>query len=82
MTQGSSLVKKINFQVAEVHKPLLSISRVADLGYDCMLGKTGGCLIDRVTGEKIPLTRRDNLYVLKAWVKQDPNDTTPFVGPA
>ena len=81
MTSGSQQCKKISFQIADVHKPLLSISKVADLGFDCVLGKHGGYLIDTVTGEKIPLHRRDNLYVLKAWVKQDPNDTTPFAGP-
>ena len=81
MTLGSRTCKKTCFQVADVHKPLLSISRIADLGFDCILGKAGGYLADTVTGERIPLTRRDNLYVLKAWVKQDPNDTAPFVGP-
>ena len=81
MTQGSQTCKKICFQIADVHKPLLSISKVADLGFDCLLGKNGGYLIDTLTGEKIPLDRRDNLYVLKAWVKQDPSDTAPFHGP-
>ena len=80
-TAGSQLIKKINFQVADVHKPLLSISRIADLGFDCVLGKLGGYLADSITGERIPLQRVDNLYVLKAWVRQDPNDTTPFAGP-
>ena len=80
-TAGRQLIKKINFQVADVHKPLLSISRIADLGFDCVLGKLGGYLADSITGERIPLQRVDNLYVLKAWIRQDPNDTTPFAGP-
>ena len=82
MTQGSGIMKKVNFQVAEVHKPLLSITRVADMGYDCVLGKDGGYLIDQSSGERIPLYRKDNLYILKAWIKQDPSDVTPFGGPA
>ena len=82
MTVGSNTAKKIPFQVADVHKPLLSISRVADLVFDCMLGKHGGMLVDTVTGERIPLIRRDNLYVMKAWVRQDLNDVKPFGGPA
>ena len=81
MTSGSQLCKKINFQIADVYKALLSISRIADQGFDCVLGKEGGYLVDRESSERIPLYRRDNLYVLKAWVKQDPNDTAPFVGP-
>ena len=71
MTEGSGVPKKIVFQIADVHKPLLSISRLADNGFLCMLGKDGGYLEDTETGERIPLTRRDNLYVMKAWVRQD-----------
>ena len=82
MTPGSQAAKKIIFQVADAHKALLSISRVADLCFDCVLGKTGGKLVDTVTGECIPLQRRENLYVLRAWVKQDPNGVAPFQRPA
>ena len=78
MTPGNQVAKQITFQVADVHKALLSISRIADQGFDCLLGKHGGFLIDSTSGERIPLQRRDNLYVLKAWVKQDPNDVEPF----
>ena len=81
MTAGSNLCKKLTFQVADAHKALLSITKVADLGFDCVLGKTGGKLVDTVTGEVVPLQRKDNLYVMKAWVKQDPNDLQPFARP-
>ena len=86
MTLGSSAAKKIVFQVADVHKPLLSISRCADMGFQCHLGKEGGYMEDTMTGETIPLHRVDNLYVMKAWIKRDPdpipkNDGTPFGGP-
>ena len=49
------------FQVADVHKPLLSISGCADMGFDCHLGDKGGHLLDKQAGENIPLGRRDNL---------------------
>ena len=85
MTVGSSTAKKIVFQVADVHKPLLSISRCADMGFLCHLGKDGGYLEDIVTGETIPLVRRENLYVMKAWVKRDPGQVpdpeAPFQRP-
>ena len=71
MTENSSLGKRIIFQCADVHKALLSVSRCADLGYECVLGKEGGELRDTVTGDVIPLHRRGNLYVLRAWIKQD-----------
>ena len=83
MTVGSGKSKRITFQVADVHKPLLSISGCADMGYDCYLGKKGGHLVDTETGEMIPLERRENLYVMRAWVRQDPTVSVsqPFVGP-
>ena len=71
MTENSTLAKRIIFQCADVHKALLSVSRCADLGYECVLGKDGGELRDMVTGDVVPVHRRGNLYVLKAWIKQD-----------
>ena len=71
MSVGSARPKRITFQVADVHKALLSITRVADAGYDCYLTATGGQLIERKTGEVSPISRRGNLYVMKAWVRAD-----------
>jgi hypothetical protein len=65
MTIGSMAPKKIIFQIADVHKPLLSVTACSDMGYDCYLGKDGGSLRDRVTGEIIPLQRQGSLYTLR-----------------
>ena len=70
MTENSHVMKEIVFQCADIHKPLLSVSRCADLGYQCILEKSGGKLKDTVTGEEIPIHRRGNLYVMRAWVRQ------------
>ena len=77
MTEDSSIMKKLTFQCADVHKALLSVSKVADLGYECVLGKLGGKLIDTLTGDVVPLHRRGNLYVMRAWVRQDSGFTRP-----
>ena len=69
MTIGSMVPKGIVFQVSNVHKPLLSVGSMADAGFDCILSKDGGVMRDRDSGEEIPLVRRGNLYVLRAWVK-------------
>ena len=84
MTIGPRSCKRIAFQVADVHKPLLSISGCADMGFDCYLGDKCGYLLDKQLGEKIPLERRDNLYVMLAWIRQDPgvNVGQPFAGPS
>ena len=71
MTEDSHVCKKIVFQCADIHKPLLSVSRCADLGFQCILGKYGGQLVDESSGETIPLHRRGNLYVMRAWARQD-----------
>ena len=77
MTENSLTMKKIAFQCADVHKALLSVNALADQGYDRVLSEVGGELRDTVTGDTIPLHRRDNLYLMKALVKQDPGVTRP-----
>ena len=71
MTMGSKAPQRIVFQVADVHKPLLSITRVADAGYECHLNHRGGYLLDTFTGEKVPIVRKMNLYTMRVWVKED-----------
>jgi hypothetical protein len=61
----------------------LSVTACSDMGYDCYLGKDGGSLRDRVTGEIIPLERRGSLYTLRMWVRQWSESPSPsFPGPA
>ena len=44
MTIGTRSCKRIVFQFADVHKPLLSIIGCAGMGFDCYLGdKVGTC---------------------------------------
>ena len=69
MTEGSNKPNLMNFQACDVHKPLLSATKVCDMNYRCILEREGGYLEDREDGEKIPLHRRGNLYVMKLWVK-------------
>ena len=76
MTENSDTMRRIAFQCADVHKPLLIVSRLADQGYECTLGKLGGVLRDVDTGDRVPLHRRDNLYVMRAWIKQDDSGFT------
>ena len=73
MTENSQTMKQIAFQCADVHKALLSVTKCSDMGYECVLGKLGGELRDVVTGDRIPMHRRENLYFIRAWVRQDPS---------
>ena len=76
MTVGAKLPKKLTFRVAVVHKPLLSITRIADAGFDCWLSQFGGVLWDNWSDEVIPIQRKGNLYVMKTWIRQDTGE--PF----
>ena len=49
--------EKTEFQCADVHKTLLIVSKVADLGYDCLLGETEGQMIDAITSDIVPSTK-------------------------
>ena len=71
-TEGAEHPKAISMQVADVHKALLSLSRCADMGFESRFGSAFGCLIDTMTGEVVPLQRKGNLYVLKAWIRAAP----------
>ena len=78
MTVGSTTMKQVTFQVADVRKPVMAVSKCADFGFECRLGPTGGVLVDHATGEQIPLAKREHIYFMKAWVK---NDGSICVGP-
>ena len=80
MTRNAQAPKRITFHVADVHKALLSISRASDAGFECHLGARGGCLLDTYTGERVPIARKGNLYVMKAWVKEDQAGAKPAQG--
>ena len=71
MIVGSLQANRITFQVADLHKPRLSISGCADMGFDCFIAQHGGKLRDRVTGEIILLERHGSLYTVRMWVGQE-----------
>ena len=81
MTRNARSPKRITFQVADVHKALLSITRAADAGYECHLNARGGYLLDTYT-DGPDSQEKGNLYVMRAWVKeaQDESRTKPAAG--
>ena len=79
-TEGCKKSLLINFQVADVHRPLLSLSRAADMGFKSYLGKEGGWLEDTETGEWLPIKRKGDLYVMDMRIRAAPASCTS--GPA
>ena len=68
-TDGGAAAMLMHFQVADVHKPLLSLSKAADMGFSSHLTSDGGYLEDSSTGERIQIQRRGNLYMIALWVR-------------
>ena len=71
--EGTETPLLMSFQVADIHKPLLSLSKAADMGFHSHLYKQGGWLEDAMTGQRVPIHRRGNLYVMQMWVRGVPS---------
>ena len=83
--EGAASSMLMHFQVADIHRPLLSLSRAADQGFTSHLDMNGGYLEDSMTGERIPIQRRGNLYIMSIWIRGNPEsrppDTSGFARP-
>ena len=81
--EGAESSMMMHFQVADIHRPLSSLSRAADQGFRSYLDWYGGYLEDTRTHETIPIQRRGNLYVMQIWVRgsadQPPDPNSGFV---
>ena len=71
-TEDATQARHINMQVADVHKPLLSLSRCTDMGFESLFGRTMGALIDEETGEVVPVKRQGKLYMPHRWLRNAP----------
>ena len=83
--EGAASTMLMHFQVADIHRPLLSLSRAADQGSTSHLDMRGGYLEDSLTGEQIPIQRRGNLYIMSIWIRGNaanrPPDNSGFARP-
>ena len=65
------------FQVVDVHKPLLSVSKITEQGHTVVFGKDES-YIELVGGDRLPLQSRDGVFELEVLVKS-PDFTRPSV---
>ena len=74
--------RKVNIsstvQVAEVSRPLMSVSKVCDQGYTCVFTKDGARINDEKGGEVYSFKRVNGLYVSNMRLRPP----GPFAGPA
>ena len=60
------------FQVADINKPLASVSHLTDIGYCVVFNKIGGrdvsYLLHKETGQYIKMRREKGVYVIDAFM--------------
>ena len=57
-------------QVTDVHRPLMSVSRICDRGNRVVFDSQGGYIKSLTTGEKIHVRRDHNVYRLQVEVPE------------
>ena len=65
--------KTIKYQIAEVSRPLNSISEICDAGGEhgqvLVFGRSGGAIYNLETGEHTPFNQEDGVYCMDVWVE-------------
>ena len=67
------------FQVADVSRPLMSVSKVCEIGNRVVLGSNGGYILNLATGAATQFIKKDGIYVFMIWVP--PPYESPFGRP-
>lgn len=66
--EGSRL--GIKFQVANVDRPLIAVSRLTAAGHEVWFGKDGGTITNKANGRITHFRKRNNVYVMRMWVQR------------
>ena len=72
---------EVLFQIADVSKPLMSVSAICEKGNRVIFGKAGGVVQNVKTGRLIPFQRENGIYVLSLWLEEGSegnNETSDF----
>jgi hypothetical protein len=60
--------RDMKVQICDVNKSLLSVRRVAAAGNVVVLEAEGGYIENKQTGQRMNLTVKDGMYMVKMWV--------------
>ena len=63
------------FQVADVSKPLISVSALCERGNRVIFGKAGGIVKNLRTGTETAFYRQNGIYILSMWLLDEPEET-------
>ena len=62
----------LGFQVAQVERPLVAVSQLADSGHEVVFRQDGGHILHVASGRRLPLERSRGVYLLKMMVDEEP----------
>ena len=71
--KGNGSTGEIVYQVADVSRPLNSVSEICDsgnLGHQVVFGRAGGMVLNLETGEQTHFGRDEGVYIMELWVKE------------
>ena len=77
---GNGVKTMALFQLAEVSRPLISVARMCEMGNQVIFGVSGGVIRNLKSGNDIPFTKRDGVYVFHMWVAPIESVAATFVG--
>ena len=60
---------EVLFQLADVSRPLVSVSAICEMGNRVIFGRCGGVVQNLGTGVETPFHRKNGIYILSMWVK-------------
>ena len=60
---------EVLFQIADVSKPLVSVSAICERGNRVIFGRGGGVIQNLETGQEIPFERKGGIYAIGLWVR-------------
>ena len=60
---------EVLFQIADVSRPLVSVSGICERGNRVIFGRAGGVVQNLRTGHETPFYKRNGIYVLSMWLK-------------
>ena len=66
----------LQFQIASVERPLISVSQLARTGHRIEFGETEAFIVHKATGRRLRLQRPGGVYVLPMKVRDVPTETT------
>ena len=67
------------FQVADVSRPLMSVSKLCEMGSRVIFGADGGVILNLRSGEVTPFVRDEGVYTFEMWIP--PLSESPFGRP-